>query len=114
MPGIETRAPERTFRRALLGALPLIALAYVLPVGAALSATSDWETWETGQLPLIAAAVGGPGLAGLVTLGALAAPRRDDLHESALGDHAGGPSCRRGDLVRRNVGGLGHVDGVRP
>ncbi len=69
----ETRAPERTFRRALLGALPLIALAYVLPVGAALSATSDWETWETGQLPLIAAAVGGQGLAGLVTLGALAA-----------------------------------------
>ncbi|OGK79186.1 MAG: hypothetical protein A2X52_00920 [Candidatus Rokubacteria bacterium GWC2_70_16] len=69
----ETRAPERNFRRAVLGALPLIALAYVLPVGAALSATEDWEKWETGQLPLIAAAVGGPGLAGLVTLGALAA-----------------------------------------
>ena len=69
----ETRAPERNFRRAVLGALPLIALAYVLPVGAALSATGDWEKWETGQLPLIAAAVGGPGLAGLVTLGALAA-----------------------------------------
>lgn len=69
----ETRAPERNFRRAVLGALPLIALAYVLPVGAALSATEDWEKWETGQLPLIAATVGGPGLAGLVTLGALAA-----------------------------------------
>jgi len=68
----ETRAPERNFRRAVLGALPLIALAYVLPVGAALSATEDWEKWETGQLPLIAAAVGGPGLAGLVTLGPLA------------------------------------------
>ncbi len=68
----ETRAPGPTFRRALLMALPLISLAYVLPVGAALSATGDWAKWDTGQLPLVAAAVGGPGLAALVTLGALA------------------------------------------
>jgi len=69
----ETRAPETAFRRALFGALPLIALAYVLPVAAGLSATGDWRAWETGHLPVVAAAVGGPFLAGLIALGALLA-----------------------------------------
>jgi amino acid transporter len=69
----ETREPERAFRRALFWALPLIALAYVLPVGAGLSATGDWKEWETGYLPKVAAAVGGAPLAGLITLGALTA-----------------------------------------
>src|SRR5262249_7076331 len=45
----ETRAPEASFRRALFWGLPLIALAYVLPVGAALAATGDWAHWSTGQ-----------------------------------------------------------------
>jgi amino acid transporter len=67
----ETRAPQTSYRRALFGALPLIALAYVLPVAAGLSATGDWTRWETGHLPTVAAAVGGPALAGLLTLGAL-------------------------------------------
>ncbi|MCI0546767.1 MAG: APC family permease [Candidatus Rokubacteria bacterium] len=69
----EARAPEASFRRALFRSLPLIALAYVLPVGAALSATDDWARWETGQLPAVAAVVGGPFLAGLLTAGALVA-----------------------------------------
>jgi len=69
----ETRAPETAFRRALFGALPLIALAYVLPVAAGLAVVSDWQAWETGHLPAVASAVGGAGLAGLITVGALTA-----------------------------------------
>jgi amino acid transporter len=67
----ETRAPETAFRRALFMAVPLISLAYLLPVAAGLSATSDWKAWDTGHWPVMAAAVGGPGLASLVTIGAL-------------------------------------------
>jgi amino acid transporter len=69
----ETRAPTTTFRRAVWVALPLIALAYILPVAAALSASGDWAAWKTGYWPIAAQAVGGPWLAGLVTMGALVA-----------------------------------------
>jgi len=69
----ETRAPRTAFRRALWLALPLIALIYLLPVGAALSATGDWARWTTGYLPVAAQAVGGPWLAGFVMLGGLVA-----------------------------------------
>ena len=67
----ETRSPVTAFRRAMRAALPLIALGYVLPVGAALAAAGDWSAWKTGYWPVAAAGVGGPGLAGVVTFGAL-------------------------------------------
>jgi amino acid transporter len=67
----ETRAPTTTFRRAIWVALPLIALVYILPVGAALSVSGDWAAWNTGYWPVAAQAVGGPWLAGLVTVGGL-------------------------------------------
>jgi amino acid transporter len=69
----ETRAPTTAFRRAVWCALPLIALVYVLPIGAALSATGDWSQWKTGYWPVAAQIVGGPWLAGLVMLGGLLA-----------------------------------------
>jgi amino acid transporter len=68
----ETRAPEHAFRRALFLALPVIALAYVLPVGLALATgASDWKTWETGKLPVVATAVGGAWLGHAVAAGAV-------------------------------------------
>jgi amino acid transporter len=68
----EARAPERAFRRALFLALPVIAAAYVLPVGAALATgATDWTAWQTGALPTIAAAVGGPWLGHAVAGGAV-------------------------------------------
>jgi amino acid transporter len=69
----ETEAPRSAYRRAMLVALPVIALAYLLPVAAGLAVSRDWQEWETGHLPMVAEAVGGPALAGLVTLGALLA-----------------------------------------
>jgi amino acid transporter len=68
----ETRAPEHAFRRALFLALPVIAAAYVLPVGAVLATgATDWTTWDTGALPALAAAVGGPWLGHAVAAGAV-------------------------------------------
>ncbi len=68
----ETRAPERTFRTALFLALPVIGLAYVLPVGAALAGgTVEWSFWTTGALPEIARSVGGDWLGHAVALGAV-------------------------------------------
>ncbi len=69
----ETRSAATAFRRAQWLALPLITLGYLLPVGAALAATRDWAKWDTGYWPIAAGAVGGPRLAAVVTLGALAA-----------------------------------------
>jgi amino acid transporter len=68
----ETRAPEHAFRLALLASLPVIALSYVLPMAAALAAgTGDWARWETGSLPVVATAVGGPWLGHAVAAGAV-------------------------------------------
>ncbi len=66
----ETRNPERTFRRALAWSLPVIALAYVVPVGVGIAATGLSVEWGTGALPRIGAQIGGPWLAGWITLGA--------------------------------------------
>jgi len=68
----EAKAPEHAFRRALFLALPVIAAAYVLPVGAVLATgTTEWTRWETGALPALAGAVGGPWLGHAVALGAV-------------------------------------------
>jgi amino acid transporter len=66
----ETRNPERAFGRALAWSLPLISLAYVLPVGAALGAAGRWQEWGTGALVKVGAEIGGPWLGGWLTLGA--------------------------------------------
>jgi amino acid transporter len=67
----ETRAPERAFRRALLLAVPLVAVSYVLPVGVGLAAGADWTSWTTGALPAVAARVGGAWLGHAVAAGAV-------------------------------------------
>jgi len=69
----ETAAPGPSFRHAMWLALPLITLAYVVPVAAGLSAAGDWKAWGTGHWPVLALEVGGPWLAHVVTLGAVVA-----------------------------------------
>jgi amino acid transporter len=68
----ETRAPGHAFRRALFVALPVIAAAYLLPVGAVLATgATDWSEWKTGALPALAGAVGGAWLGHAVAVGAV-------------------------------------------
>jgi len=68
----ETRSPERAFRAATFLALPVLTVAYVLPVGAALaSGVLPWGQWTTGVLPTIARSVGGAWLGHAVAAGAV-------------------------------------------
>jgi amino acid transporter len=68
----ETRAPEHAFRRALFVTLPLIAVAYVLPMTVALASGGlPWSEWTTGSLPRLAQGVGGPWLGHAVAAGAV-------------------------------------------
>jgi amino acid transporter len=68
----ETKAPEHAFRRALFMALPVVAGAYLLPIGAILATgATDWSTWDTGALPALARAVGGDWLGHAVAVGAV-------------------------------------------
>ncbi len=67
----ETERPRSDYRRAMLTAVPLIALAYLLPVAAGLSVSPDWAEWDTGSFPQVAEAVGGWALGSFVTAGAL-------------------------------------------
>jgi len=69
----ETHRPETSYPRALGWALPLIAIGNIVPVAAALSAGGDWRSWQTGYWPVVAAGVGGAGLAHAVVAGALLA-----------------------------------------
>ena len=68
----ETRSPERAYRLALFIALPVITLAYVLPVAVALgSGVMAWTAWDTGTLPTVAAKIGGAWLGHAVAAGAM-------------------------------------------
>ncbi len=68
----EARAPERAFRRALFITLPVIAVAYVLPMTVALASGGlPWSQWTTGVLPRLAEGVGGPWLGHAVAVGAV-------------------------------------------
>ena len=64
---------SRSYPRALMVTLPLVALGYFVPLLPTLAA-SDWTTWREGTWPAIAAAVGGragPFIAGWIALGGL-------------------------------------------
>jgi amino acid transporter len=70
----ETRAPGRTFRRAVFVALPLITVAYVLPVTVILATgATTWTTWGTAGFPMLGHAVGGAWLGHVVAAGAVLA-----------------------------------------
>ena len=68
----ETRDPGRTFLRAQLVTVPIVALAYVLPVAVGLAGgTMEWTRWDTGTLPALASDVAGTWVGHLVAAGAV-------------------------------------------
>jgi amino acid transporter len=66
----EVENPQRTYPRAMAGAVALVALSYVLPIGAVALTGLDANRWETGGWADVARAVLGTGAAGVaVALG---------------------------------------------
>jgi amino acid transporter len=55
----EIENPQRNYLRAILLTIPLVVLAYLLPVVAGLAAQPDWTQWTAGYFPVVAALVGG-------------------------------------------------------
>lgn len=67
----EVHEPKRNFPRGLALTIPLVTLAYLLPVGAGLQASPDWAGWTAGYFPEVAAKVGGPWLGAWLAIGGL-------------------------------------------
>ncbi len=63
--------PKRTYPRALAIAIPLITVAYLLPVIAGLGATTDWAGWTAGYFPEVAANIAGGWLGAWLAVGGL-------------------------------------------
>ena len=71
----EVKNPRRAFPKALGLAMPIIVLAYLLPVIVCLKSTPDIQSWTEGSWPILAAKVGGPMLAILVSVAAIFAQK---------------------------------------
>ncbi len=70
----EIENPQRNFPRALLVAVPMVALSYAVPTFAALAALGGWESWAPQHFAAVGRALGGAlggVLAGWVILGGL-------------------------------------------
>ncbi|MGH7434173.1 MAG: APC family permease [Polyangiaceae bacterium] len=67
----EVDRPERTYPRAVLAAVLLVALTYVVPVAAMARAGVDPSTWDTGSWVEVARVFGGRGLAVAVVAGGM-------------------------------------------
>ncbi|WP_309570947.1 APC family permease [Deinococcus sp.] len=68
----EIENPLKVVPRAMLIAVPLVILGYLLPVLAGLVAGADWKTWgDTNNFPELAAAIGGRWLGIWVALGGM-------------------------------------------
>lgn len=67
----EIENPRRNYPRALAVTIPLVTLAYFLPVLAGLGASPDWAGWTAGYFPEVAAAIGGRWLGAWLAIGAL-------------------------------------------
>lgn len=63
--------PAKNFPRAILINIPLIALIYTVTVYACLCATNNWQSWSSGQFPLIGKAIAGEWLGIFLVIGIL-------------------------------------------
>jgi amino acid transporter len=65
----EVRDPQRTYPRAMILSVLLVASCYILPVLAASASGLPPEQWKTGSWVEVARRLGGPGLGAMVVLG---------------------------------------------
>jgi amino acid transporter len=67
----EVERPQRTYPRAMLAAVAIVALSYVLPVAAVWTTRLPAARWETGSWADIAGLLGGPLLRAALVLGGM-------------------------------------------
>lgn len=67
----EVEEPQRTYPRAILGAVVLVTLCYVLTVGALALTNVDPSAWETGSWVNVGASLVGPWLGIALTIGGM-------------------------------------------
>jgi amino acid transporter len=67
----EVERPNRTYPAAMAASVALVTLAYLLPVAVGAGVEHNWQAWEEGYFPKIAAAVGGGWLGGWITIAGL-------------------------------------------
>lgn len=63
--------PKKNYPRALALTIPLVTLAYLLPVLAGLAVATDWSGWTAGYFPEVAAQIGGQWLGAWLAIGGL-------------------------------------------
>jgi len=68
---VEVERPQRTYPRAMLAAVALVAISYILPVAAMSLTHLSPSAWETGSWAEIAGLVGGPWLRITLVLGGM-------------------------------------------
>jgi amino acid transporter len=68
---VEVKQPQRTYPRAMMAAVALVSITYVLPVAAVSLTRLNPSAWETGSWAEIAGLVGGPLLRVALVLGGM-------------------------------------------
>lgn len=68
---MEVKNPAKTYPRAIFINIPLITLLYAGTIYACLCATTNWQSWVSGQFPLIGKQVAGPWLGILLVVAIL-------------------------------------------
>ena len=67
----EVEKPDKTYPAAMAAASVLVTLAYLLPVVVGVGVDQNWNQWEEGYFPKIAAQIGGGWLGSWLTVGGL-------------------------------------------
>jgi amino acid transporter len=67
----EVEKPSKTYPAAMAAAVVLVTVAYLLPVVVGVGVDQNWEQWEEGYFPKVAAAIGGEWLGAWLTIGGL-------------------------------------------
>ncbi|MBI4529038.1 MAG: APC family permease [Deltaproteobacteria bacterium] len=67
----EVKRPEKTYPRAMVTAVLLVLVAYLLPVAVGVSADRNWGNWKDGYFPHVAVQIGGGWLGTWLTLAGL-------------------------------------------
>lgn len=67
----EVENPELTYPRAMIVAVLLVTLAYLVPLAVGVGVNTQWGEWKEGYFPTVASQIGGPWLGAWMTLAGL-------------------------------------------